>query len=342
MHSLQQKKPSNQKRLYMALLIVFCFWWLPFSFFGTHIHEKLTSYDLINHLTMHLADEYALHFGGVVISLPMILYTTGEGWQCFSSSRLLGHGEERIIYKGFYISEEGILVHKDDKAFYDFSITKNVVMMLLAMCLLCLLFIKLARYLQKHKGKRIKGFWLIPLYLVRFVRNDIAREVIGPKHYERFTPYLLTIFSYIFLQNILGLLPNGANITGNIYVTATLALFTFITVVWNGTLDYWAHIFAPPGVPILMYPILVPIEVIGQLTKPFLLAIRLCANVFLGHLILILLVGSIFLAGDLRLALIVLPITAAFTILKVFISFIQARIFTFLSAILIADAVKKH
>ncbi|MEM9569586.1 MAG: F0F1 ATP synthase subunit A [Bacteroidota bacterium] len=326
----------------MFLLIFFCFWWLPFSFLGTHRYEKLISYDLVNHLIMHLADEYALHFGEVVISLPMILYTTGEGWKCFSSSRLLGHGEERIIYKGFYISEEGILIHKDDKAFYDFSITKNVVMMILAMCVLCLLFTRLASHLRKRSGKRLNGFWLILLYLVRFVRNDIAREIIGPKHYERFTPYLLTIFCYILLQNILGLLPNGANVTGNIYVTATLALFTFITVVWNGTLDYWAHIFAPPEVPLLMYPILVPIEIIGQLIKPALLAIRLCANMFLGHMVLIFFVGAIFLAGDLRLAGIVVPISAAFTLLKIFVSFIQAQIFTVLSAVLIAGAVEKH
>ena len=293
---------------------------------------------------MHLADEYALHFGSVMLTLPMILYTTGEGWHCFSSGRLLTHTheKERVIYKGFYISDEGILTHKDGKTFYDFSITKNVVMMVLAMCLLLFLFTRLAKYLQKSKGKQLKGFWLLPLYLVRFVRNDIARQIIGPKHYERFTPFLLTIFWYIFLQNILGLLPGGANITGNIYVTATLACFTFLTVIWNGTLDYWAHIFAPPGIPLFIYPIIVPIEIIGQILRPGLLAIRLCANMFLGHIILIFLVGIIFLAGDIRLAGIVVPISAAFTLLKIFVSFIQARIFTFLSAILIADAVKKH
>lgn len=291
---------------------------------------------------MHLADEYAWHFGSIVIPLPMILYTVGEGWQCFFSSKLLGHGTDRILYKGFYISDEGILIHQDNKAFYDFSITKNVVMMILGMCLLCWIFISLARYLQKNKGKRLHGFWLLPLSLVRLVRNDIAREVIGPKHYERFTPYLLTIFSYILLQNILGLFPNGANVTGNIYVTGTLALFTFITVVWNGTLDYWAHIFAPPGIPLLMYPIIIPIEIMGQLIKPLLLAIRLCINMLLGHMILVFFVGAIFIVGDLRLAGGVIPISAAFTLLKIFISFIQAQIFTLLSAVLIADAVKKH
>ena len=272
----------------------------------------------------------------------MIVYKKGSGFYAFSSSRLAGHGGHKATYKGFTLNSAGIVCAVDGVSVYDFSITKNVVAMILSVLLILVLFLALAIYLRKRKkGEAPQGFWVLPLYVVRFVQN-IAIENIGKKHAARFTPYLLTLFLYIIFNNLLGLLPEGANVTGSIEATFTLAFFTFVITNWHGSRHYWKHIFMPPGIPWYMLPIIVPIELLGLVMRPAVLCIRLFANIFAGHLLLLSVIGMIFILNNIFVSLFAVPLAAIMLIFKIFVSFIQAYVFTMLTAMAFGTAVEEH
>jgi F-type H+-transporting ATPase subunit a len=179
-----------------------------------------------------------------------------------------------------------------------------------------------------------------------FVRDDIAISNLGEHRYEKFMPYLLTVFFFILINNLMGLIPFpppfGANVTGNIAVTLTLALFTFFITQINGSKTYWKHIYATPGVPVWLLPIMFPVELIGMFTKPFALMVRLFANITAGHIIVLSLVSLIFIFKSLAVA----PVSILFVIfmdcLELLVAFLQAYVFTLLSALFIGLAVKEE
>ena len=223
----------------------------------------------------------------------------------------------------------------------DFSITKNVASLFISVALLLVIFFSVAGAYKKNRGKAPKGLQSFFEPIVIFIRDDIAKPNIGPK-YERFLPYLLTIFFFIWFNNLLGLMPGGANLTGNIAVTLTLAVFTLLITLFSSNKAYWAHIFKTPGVPVALLPIMIPIELVGILTKPFSLMVRLFANITAGHIIILSLFSLIFIFQSLAIG----PVSVAFAIfmnfLELFVALLQAYVFTLLTSMFFGGAVEEH
>lgn len=322
----------------------------------------------------HLSNSHEWHLFSigdthVSIPLPVILYTP-NGLDVFLSSEfhhgkvtekgivlerskntyILHHGkihlsqplaEEQAIVESQLEKDEIDIVRRQEAVIYDFSITKNVASMFLGVILLFVIFGKAAKYYQTDKPQAPKGLAGLVEPVILFVRDEIAVPAIGKDKYERFMPYLLTAFFYIWINNLLGLLPGAANLTGNITITATLAGFTLVMILFNGNKNYWGHIFAPP-VPTWLYPIMIPIEIVGIFTKPFALAIRLFANITAGHIVILSLLSLIFIFKSFAVA----PISVAFALfingLELLVAFIQAFVFTLLSALFIGQAVEEH
>lgn len=227
----------------------------------------------------------------------------------------------------------------------DFSITKSVFGILLIGLLMLFWFSRLAK--QYKKKKIPTGFGRVLEPLVIYVRDEISRPNIGEKHYRKFTGYLLTVFFFIWILNLAGLTPFGFNVTGQLAVTACLAIFTLVIYTASGNKDYWMHIFWMPGVPILIRPVLAIIELAGALIiKPFSLLVRLFANISAGHIVLMSLIAIMFtlketlgVAGATGLSFVL-----AFFIflIELLVAFLQAYIFTMLSALFIGMAVAEH
>jgi F-type H+-transporting ATPase subunit a len=291
----------------------------------------------------HILDAHSWHLWGeghdaVAIPLPVILYSNTKGLQVFSSARF-EHGH--ASYNGYSLHEEHIASADLNEKVLDFSITKNVAQMFISVIVLLLIFTSIAKSYKKHgvtSAPKGKQSFFEPL--IMFVRDDIAKSNIG-RSYEKFVPYLLTVFFLILLNNIFGMLPIGANLTGNIAFTLVMSVITLIVTNLNGNKHYWHHIFAPPA-PKAIWIILIPIEIVGIITKPFALMIRLFANMTAGHIIIISLIGLIFIFKSLAIA----PVSVAFAlfidVLECLVAFLQAYIFTMLTALFIGSAVADH
>ncbi|MAQ92832.1 MAG: ATP synthase F0 subunit A [Rhodothermaceae bacterium] len=232
----------------------------------------------------------------------------------------------------------------------DMSISRHLVFIFLAIGVLFLLFVPMAGKYKKGVGRTSAPRGLLQNMLeamVIYVRDEIARPNLGAKT-DRYLPYLLTVFFFILICNLLGLMPFGATATANITVTTVLALFTFVLTQAAGTKDYWMHILWPPGIPWFVKPILVPIEILGLFTKPFALAVRLFANMTAGHLVILNLIGLIFIVGGLNEAagygtsIPALGLTLFVYALELLVAFIQAYVFTILSALFIGMATAEH
>jgi len=298
----------------------------------------------------HIADSHMWHlWGHTSLPLPVILYTA-NGLEFFSSGHF-HHGEHDYNgkYNNYRLEEDHIKVVGADgkideeasKSILDFSITKNVAAMFLAILIILIVFISVANAYKKRVGKAPKGLQSFIEPIIVFVRDDIAKPNIGHK-YAKFMPYLLTVFFFIWFNNLLGLVPVfGANVTGNIALTFVMALGTMIIVNVNGNKYYWKHIFRP-DVPWWLYPIMIPVELIGIISKPFALMIRLFANITAGHIIVLSLISLIFIFETLAIA----PVSVAFVlfmdVLELLVAFLQAFIFTLLTALFIGMAVEEH
>lgn len=310
----------------------------------------------------HIGDSYEWHIltmgeTHVSIPLPVILYSENSGFNVFCSSGF-HHGTSE--YKGFYIAGEGDykgkIVEKNASGEeirpWDFSITKNALSLLISSFLLIVIILSVAKWYKKHSTKdnpQVPGGFIgfMELFIMN-VNDDIIKPCVG-KNYKKFAPYLLTAFFFIFINNIMGLIPifpGGANVTGNIAITLVLALFTFVIVNVFGTKEYFREIYWP-DVPTWLkvpVPIMPAIEFVGVFTKPFALMIRLFANILAGHSIVLGLVCLIFVTVKLGTA-INLSMTGVSVLLTIFIDFveilvayIQAYVFTMLSAVFIGLA----
>jgi F-type H+-transporting ATPase subunit a len=291
----------------------------------------------------HILDSHSWHFWGeghdaVVAPLPVIIYSNTKGLQCFSSAKF-EHGH--ASYNGYSLEEEVIKTEDPNETIYDFSITKNVTQMFISMILLLWLFISIANAYKKTgitSAPSGKQSFFEPLIV--FVRDDIAKENIGGKKYERFVPYLLTVFFLILINNVLGLIPISANLTGNIAFTLVLAVVTMLVTNFNGSGTYWKHIFAPK--PAALWLILMPIELVGVFSKPFALMIRLFANIAGGHIVVISLIGLIFIFESYAIAPVSIALTLFIDILECLVALLQAYIFTMLTALFIGSAMEDH
>ncbi|MDX1530099.1 MAG: F0F1 ATP synthase subunit A [Rhodothermales bacterium] len=245
----------------------------------------------------------------------------------------------------------GGIVRAEGAVLVDFSITRHLLFAVLAAVLLLALFLPAAAKYKRGIGRTEAPRGLLQNMLetlVVYIRDEIARPNLGPKT-DRYLPYILTVFFFILTCNLLGLVPFGATATANISTTAILAFFTFVVTQIAGTKDYWLHIFNPPGIPWFVKPILVPIEFLGLFIKPFALAIRLFANMTAGHLVILNLIGLIFAIGALfgdvagyGTSIPSLGLTLFIYLLEILVAFIQAYVFTILSALFIGMAAAEH
>jgi F-type H+-transporting ATPase subunit a len=262
------------------------------------------------------------------------------------SSDFVDEHHHRVEKGGFYFDDQGHLQAKGENVtFYDISITKNVASLFLSVVLLFVVFLSVAKRYKQDPLQAPRGIQSVFEPIIMFIRDEIARPNIGEKKYERFMPYLLTVFFFIWFNNLMGLTPGAANLTGNIAVTMTLALFTFVITIFSGTKDYWTHIFNTPGVPWWLkipIPIMPAVEFIGMLTKPFSLMVRLFANITAGHIIILSLIALVFIFESVLIG----PVSVVFGLfmnfLELLVAFIQAFVFTLLSAIYFGMAVEEH
>ncbi len=300
----------------------------------------------------------------VTLPLPVIIYNTVRGTSVFSSSKF-EHGHK--AYDGYqlvnshYLHEKGLDPAKyldgqviavdangnpTDEKIYDFSMTKNITSMILAAVLLVVLMLSVAKaYRVRGSKKAPKGFQSLMEPVIIFMRDEVVKPNIPGKHAERYTPFILTIFFFILINNLLGLLPGSANVTGNLAVTSALAIISFIAILFSSNKHFWAHIFNPP-VPFGVKFILAPVELIGVFTKPISLMIRLFANMLAGHIIILSIISLVFIFGSLNkvAGYGFLPITVLFNIvmmmLELLVAFIQAFIFANLTAVFIGQAME--
>ncbi|MGO3810656.1 F0F1 ATP synthase subunit A [Mesonia sp.] len=351
--------------LKMIVTLTIAFAMMPFlSFAKKDIAEAEKEFNPTDMIMHHIGDAHGWHFFGsgesaVTLPLPVILYTD-NGLVNFMSSEFhhdtegeyivekygmrfvnyhekiyqLDSGAEKIEFN----EEQEVLNAKKP---IDFSITKNVAAMFLTVIVMIVFFFSLARHHKKNE-KAPRGLNNALETLVLFVRDDIAIPQIGKKKYMKFMPFLLTVFFFIWITNLLGLLPGAANVTGNISVTVALGLFTLILIIFNGNKDYWKHIFWMPGVPLPVKLLLAPIELIGLIIKPIALMIRLFANITAGHIIILSLLGLIFILENAGVAGISVPFALFIMVLELLVAFLQAFIFTMLSALFIGAAVQEH
>jgi F-type H+-transporting ATPase subunit a len=317
----------------------------------------------------HVLNGHEFHFMDindhpVTIPLPIILYSPERGWTAFMSSRF-EHGHKS--HQGYMMLTEHS-IHElglDPKAFsvedivavneagqydasvkvYDLSMTRNVVQMLIALILFVWIMLKVAARYKKGEGvtSAPSGMQGLLEPVITFVRDEVAKPNLGHKS-DKYLPYLLTVFFFILINNIFGLIPGSANVTGNIAFTAVLGLISFVVILFSSNSHYWGHIFNPPGVPLGVKFILVPVEFLSVFIKPFALIIRLFANMVAGHIIIICLISLIFIFGELSVyaGWGASPLAVGFTVfiyfIEVLVAFLQAFIFTMLTAVFIGQA----
>ena len=317
-----------------------------------------TREEVQEYIDHHLKDSHYVTFyadaaEGTHTGFPLPVILWDDGIKVFSAGKF-HHGEDLAVVDGqhyrlyhskiYKTDAEGTITYGEDgfpanERPLDFSLTKNVITMILVAILMFALFTSLAKSYRNRSIPKKFGRVLEPLVL--YVRDDIAKPNIGPA-YRKYTGFLLTVFFFIWILNILGMTPLGVNVTGNIAVTLALALVTFIIVQFSGNKSYWKHIFWMPGVPVIMKIVLAPIEVLGMLTKPFALMIRLFANMTAGHVVVMTLLGLIVVFQNWIAGPAFFGFTLFISVIELLVAFLQAYIFTLLSALYIGMAVEEH
>ncbi|HPW97466.1 MAG TPA: F0F1 ATP synthase subunit A [Flavobacterium sp.] len=315
-------------------------------------HHLLDSHDF--HLFSYGKDE-AGHENHVSFPLPVILWDNGIHF--FMSSKF-EHGHAAAESKGNYyaINHHNGQIYKTDAAGtfiendkgkiandkpIDLSITKNVSMILITGLIMFLLFAGLGKSYKKN-GSIAAGAGRFFEPIILYIRDEIAIPNIGVKYYRKYMSFLLTIFFFVWFLNMFGLTPLGVNVTGNIAITAALAIIAYIITTFTAKKDYWKHIFWMPGVPVPMKFILAPIELLGTFIKPFSLMIRLYANMLAGHVVLMSLIALMYSANHFIGSPLALLLSFVLTILEVLVALLQAYIFTMLAALYFGSAVEEH
>jgi F-type H+-transporting ATPase subunit a len=307
--------------------------------------EEFNPSELINH---HIGDSHAWEiFHGFTVHLPVIVYSEQKGLDIFSSSNFYDEHHNVVAYNGYEMHHEHITLEGGGHVL-DVSITKNVLFLFLDALILILVFTAVGRGYKKNEGKAPKGIQAFFEPLIIFVRDDIAKQNIGEKKYERFVPFLLTVFFFIWFGNLLGLLPGAANLTGNIAVTMVLAVIVLLITVFSGRKTYWLHIVDPLGSSMgwggkfFLYLILWPVEILGIFTKPFSLMVRLFANITAGHILILSILSLAFITKSIGVGVVGALFASVMNLLELFVAILQAYVFTLLSAMYFGAAVEEH
>jgi len=345
---------KNKRLLGFAFLFFFIVW-MPVRSAAEEINVKEIVFE-------HLGDSYEWHITNwgekeIGVSLPVIVKGKDSGWHIFSSSRLK-HGAE---YNGFHIAHdgkyEGKIVERNSageevRPMLDISLTKNALALLINCTVLLLIILPLARWYKKTEYTPPTGFKGAVELLLLDIQDELIKPCIG-EDYKRYAPYLLTVFFFIFVNNLMGLVPffpGGANVTGNIAITMVLAICTFLIVNFSGTKEYWKEIFWP-DVPLWLKvpaPIMPVIEIFGVFTKPFALMIRLFANIMAGHSVILGLICLIFITVSMGplvnagMSVVAVVFSVFMNFVELLVAYIQAYVFTLLSAVFIGLAKVKH
>lgn len=364
----------SAKRFFSLLVGVFL---LSTSFAAGHAKNEKEEFNVGEMIMHHIKDAHEWHLWGPAhgegsqsIYLPIILLDGGV--KVFSSAHFY-HGKlataadhktnetvEYVVGKGpaagyAMYHEEIYKLHNGELSFedghvhgaqspLDFSITKNVLSLFMGAILILVIMGNVARFYKKNGPVAPKGLAKYLEVLIVMVRDDVAKANIGEHKYKKYVPYLLTIFFFIFINNLLGLipfLPGGANLTGNISVTLFLAVATLVVTLASANKNYWSHIFATPGVPWPVLIILIPIELVGIFTKPFALMVRLFANMTAGHIIVLALISIIFINQNVAWGGLSVPMALFISVLELLVAFLQGFLFAMLSALFIGAAVEE-
>ena len=346
---------------------------------GENGGEKKKTFNAQEVIFGHILDGHDFHFFDIThadgsktpigIPLPVILYSPQRGLDVFMSSKfehghksykgyrlLEEHYLEKLKEEGHDLKKEGLSAGKIipvdandhlDKSvkFYDISLTRNVVQMILSLALLVWIMVTIAKRYQKGHGVKSAPTGMQNLLepVITFVRDEVAKPNLGDK-WEKYLPYLLTVFFFILINNLLGLIPGSANVTGNIAFTLILGLISFVVILASSKKHYWAHIFNPPGMPAGVKAILVPVEFLSVFIKPMALIIRLFANMVAGHIIIICLISLIFIFAGLNryagwgTSVFSIPFTIFIYFIEILVAFIQAYVFAMLTAVFVGQA----
>ena len=346
---------------------------------GENGGEKKKTFNAQEVIFGHILDGHDFHFFDIThadgtktpigIPLPVILYSPQRGLDVFMSSKfehghksykgyrlLEEHYLEKLKEEGHDLKKEGLSAGKIipvdandhlDKSvkFYDISLTRNVVQMILSLALLVWIMVTIAKRYQKGHGVKSapSGMQNLLEPVITFVRDEVAKPNLGDK-WEKYLPYLLTVFFFILINNLLGLIPGSANVTGNIAFTLILGLISFVVILASSKKHYWAHIFNPPGMPAGVKAILVPVEFLSVFIKPMALIIRLFANMVAGHIIIICLISLIFIFAGLNryagwgTSVFSIPFTIFIYFIEILVAFIQAYVFAMLTAVFVGQA----
>lgn len=302
---------------------------------------KFNASEVILH---HVMDDHIWHFFDGhygTLYLPVIVYSSERGLDVFSSSNFYDEHHAVVEYNGYKLEHNHIYLAESGKSVLDISITKNVAMLLINAAILLSVFFAVAKAYKKNSGKAPKGIQSFFEPIIVFVRDEIVKPNIG-HHYEKYLPYLLTLFFFILFGNFLGLLPGAGNMTGNIAVTVTLAIFTFIITNVSGNKAYWGHIFWTPGVPWWLRPIMIVVEVIGLFTKPFSLTIRLFVAITAGHIVLLSLICLAFIFKSVYAGAGASVMVLFISLIELLVAGIQAYVFTLFTSLYIGMATAEH
>jgi len=303
--------------------------------------EKFNASEVILH---HVMDDHIWHLWdghGGTIYLPVIVYSSEKGLDVFSSHHFYDEHHNVVEYNGYKLDHNKIYVAASGKKVFDLSITKNVAMLFINAVMLVLVFLSVAKSYKKNKGKAPSGIQSFFEPVIIFVRDEVVKPNIGHR-YEKFLPYMLTLFFFILFGNILGLLPGAANLTGNIAVTMVLAVLTFLITNFNGNKAYWSHILWTPGVPLPLRLIILPVEIIGLFTKPISLMIRLFVAITAGHIVILSLIclafifHSVWIGGGSTIMILFI------SLIEILVAGIQAYVFTLFSSLYIGMAIADH
>ena len=351
-------------------LLVLCFSLLTLAFSGNAFanekaegHEAKTegheakAFNVTETILEHIKDDHSWHlWGETSLALPVILYTP-KGFEVFSSAKFMNEHHEHIAYKGNFdykiiegkvkiVDASEAIDIEASKALWDFSITKNVASLFISVLILLVVLLTAAgAYKKTGITSAPKGVQSFMEPIVLFVRDEVAIPNIGKKKFAKYMPFLLTIFFLVLTNNFLGLIPffpGGANVSGNIAFTMTLAVCVFIVVNLSANKSYWEHIFWMPGMHWSMKLFLAPIELIGVFTKPISLMIRLFANITAGHILVLSLICLIFIFKTVYASAIAVPFAVFIGLIELLVAFLQAYIFTMLSAMYIGMATEEH
>jgi len=340
---IDKKRVNTSKLLITSLLtLVFLYTGLTSAIAQDHSEEPeefKPSETIVHHvLDDHIWHFFDGHYG--TLYLPIIAYSSEKGLDVFSSRNFYDDHHNLVEHNGYSL-EHGLSIAGNDDAFVlDLSITKNVLTLLMVSLLIFVVFKSVANGYKKNKGKAPKGIQAVFEPLIIYLRDEVIKPNIG-SHYEKYLPYLLTLFFFILFGNIIGLLPGAANMTGNIAVTLVLALFTFFITNIKGNKGYWGHIFSPPGVPMALKPLIVLVEIIGIFTKPISLTVRLFVAITAGHIVMLSLISLTFIFGSVIVGGASSLIVLFITLIEILVAAIQAYVFTMFSALYIGLATAK-